>query len=239
MGMESGVGYNNLASQTMTNRTPLGPLANAAANLLNIQSSNNEDLQDGDGDVGDGGGADGGMTFDLGLDAGFNANLSTDMNSAPKRRNANKGLPKPGWRAEHILVLVSWLLEHLERPYPTEDERVALMSGAEISREQLRTWLNNRRRRLKLIGTPDAALLTCARSELEDEMKKLQHIIATTKKPMITTKAVIEKALATVAAETPEQRVANTPNMKKRSDSDARIKTEDEVQRKRQAPVRQ
>lgn len=50
-------------------------------------------------------------------------------------------------------VLVSWILEHKSRPYPTKEEKMVLAEQAGMTITQVSYWFANTRRRIKKLGS--------------------------------------------------------------------------------------
>ncbi|OUM52727.1 hypothetical protein BVG19_g1940 [[Candida] boidinii] len=70
-------------------------------------------------------------------------NQSSLINNKKKRAN----LPK-----QTTVVLLSWLNEHLDHPYPNSKEKVELMYQTGLSSQQLSNWfINARRRKINLL----------------------------------------------------------------------------------------
>ncbi|GME95892.1 unnamed protein product [[Candida] boidinii] len=68
---------------------------------------------------------------------------SSSINNKKKRAN----LPK-----QTTVVLLSWLNEHLDHPYPNSKEKVELMYQTGLSSQQLSNWfINARRRKINLL----------------------------------------------------------------------------------------
>jgi hypothetical protein len=43
-------------------------------------------------------------------------------------------------------ILQKWFEDHLDNPYPTEEERIQICSNTNLTRKQLRVWLINSRK---------------------------------------------------------------------------------------------
>lgn len=68
------------------------------------------------------------------------------MNDRPQNDGSYKGhrLPK-----KHVDVLETWYKNHSSNPYLTEDDLLELMDKTLLSRNQIKNWVSNRRRKEK------------------------------------------------------------------------------------------
>jgi hypothetical protein len=82
----------------------------------------------------------------LELDAQMTAQRATDSDSIPKEvksgRKKRQNLPR-----QTTLILLSWLSEHLDRPYPNSREKYDLLLKTRLTIQQLDNWFINARRR--------------------------------------------------------------------------------------------
>lgn len=60
--------------------------------------------------------------------------------------SGKKGGTRINYSPEAIKILVRWLEDHIDYPYPTEEERVELCNETGLSRKQLRVWFINTRK---------------------------------------------------------------------------------------------
>ncbi|TAQ86702.1 hypothetical protein B7494_g4973 [Chlorociboria aeruginascens] len=72
--------------------------------------------------------------------AGIEINEFVGHDSKPRKRRGN--LPK-----ETTDILRAWFLQHLNHPYPTEDEKQQLMKKTNLQMNQISNWFINARRR--------------------------------------------------------------------------------------------
>ncbi|KAH3758796.1 homeobox protein TGIF2L [Pelomyxa schiedti] len=71
-----------------------------------------------------------------------NSNNWTICTSLPQKRKRSK-LPPDATK-----ILKAWLFSHKEKPYPTDDEKLALAERTNLSLLQLNNWFTNARRRI-------------------------------------------------------------------------------------------
>lgn len=71
---------------------------------------------------------------------------SPDSDKSGRRKTRNN-LPK-----ETTYILLKWLSEHLNHPYPNSFEKSQLMSSTGLNQQQLSNWfINARRRKIKIL----------------------------------------------------------------------------------------
>jgi hypothetical protein len=82
----------------------------------------------------------------LELDAQMAVQRTADSDSIPKEvksgRKKRQNLPR-----QTTLILLSWLSEHLDRPYPNSREKYDLLLKTRLTIQQLDNWFINARRR--------------------------------------------------------------------------------------------
>ncbi|KAI0194188.1 hypothetical protein F4808DRAFT_464601 [Astrocystis sublimbata] len=69
-----------------------------------------------------------------------NYGMGTNGDTKPRKRRGN--LPK-----EVTEILLTWFMDHLEKPYPTEEEKQILMKQTGLQMNQISNWFINARRR--------------------------------------------------------------------------------------------
>ena len=73
-----------------------------------------------------------------------NKHTSTSL-ATPKKGSIKKD--RSNYSKPVVDVLNEWFEQHLEHPYPTEQQRVVLWENTGLTRKQLRVWLINSRKR--------------------------------------------------------------------------------------------
>jgi len=61
----------------------------------------------------------------------------------PKRQRTRDRLPRPA-----VEILMSWLRDHLDSPFPTADDKARLAASSKLSVSQVSQWFTNARRRV-------------------------------------------------------------------------------------------
>ncbi|KIW15966.1 hypothetical protein PV08_06016 [Exophiala spinifera] len=95
--------------------------------------------------------------------------VAMDANGSNRRRRGN--LPR------HITdILRAWFHDHLEHPYPTEDEKQVLVARTNLSMNQISNWfINARRRQLPALRHAREREQNAAAAAYEQDQLRRQH----------------------------------------------------------------
>lgn len=66
-----------------------------------------------------------------------------ETESAGEKTGKNKVLPR-----ESVSIMLDWLREHQENPYPNDDEKESLIASTKLNITQISYWFTNARRRI-------------------------------------------------------------------------------------------
>ncbi|KAH8594843.1 hypothetical protein B0O99DRAFT_623771 [Bisporella sp. PMI_857] len=74
-----------------------------------------------------------------------------DTGAEPRKRSNSR------FSRKSVRILKRWLHDHIQHPYPTEEEKIDLTSTTGLKRSQISNWFANARRRNNLQGTYDSS----------------------------------------------------------------------------------
>nr|CAG4709952.1 unnamed protein product [Naegleria fowleri] len=97
---------------------------------------------------------------------GENDSNSVDCSSSKKRKRSN-------FSKKDKELLIDWLHQHAEYPYPTDEEKEELLEKVSMTKDQLETWFVNNRKRLLPTNTArkTPAMLQCEQFNMKLEQK--------------------------------------------------------------------
>jgi len=78
--------------------------------------------------------------------------------------------------AKVLNVLMNWLKDNIDNPYPSEMERVKLCSQTGLNRKQLRSWFTDARRVRIFLPSPSPIIHYINNNVLEENPKNKREI---------------------------------------------------------------
>jgi len=158
-------------SQASSNNAGAG--AGVSASGEGSRKANESAEDDGGGGGGEGGaGGDDGEAGDEGVPLMEAMDDYGDMGGGKRKRARGK---LPDWATT---ALTQWLLDHKDRPYPSEEEKAKLVSLTGLTIVQVNNWFSNaRRRQLKRGKAAQAAAVVPVPSPPGSQIDSLQKLL--------------------------------------------------------------
>lgn len=73
---------------------------------------------------------------------------SRSVKGAPQGQKPTEGRKHASLPKEAVNIMLNWLREHQDKPYPNDDEKGMLIKQTGLSITQINYWFTNARRRL-------------------------------------------------------------------------------------------